>query len=383
MTLEELDVYLHKVEDFEEDNYRRCRNYLKRTNWDRADALEQKQIWRNWEQESKRQQMEMVALQERAFYRQETDRVPVLTYQLGEYGEVVSARVQENQGYEIASRALITAEEGVRKWLTIQKHSRYYWCFTHMHSFVEMNYCYSGEILDYVNGEEIILHPGDLVIMEPGSEHYIGACRDDDILMNLILYPSSLTTLLEKVIPGDSKLADFLIQALERGYGRNNYVIIRGEQDEKLKHILEETLCEFFDEKRVASEEMTGYLIQIIFTMLWRISEEEPERVTFGYNPDSKAYRILAYIRDHAVDCTRDSVAEHFGYSGSRISNLLTEQFGKSFVAIRNEMRLEMAEKLLQTTNLPVQQIAEQVGVPNQTHFYKLYRAYFGRLPRH
>lgn len=64
------------------------------------------------------------------------------------------------------------------------------------------------------------------------------------------------------------------------------------------------------------------------------------------------------------------------------VSSLLTEHLGISFVRLRNEFRLERVEELLRATELPVQTIAEQNGFFNQSHFYRLYKEYFGRLPR-
>lgn len=371
MNENELKDYLHHIEPFEQDSYKRYQAFFSKYASGTEDEVELQVIRKRFEEHYWDQ-----------FKKNNFNSPIILSYTEGRQNQLVMPVQSQSNETIWASRSLNAENEGIRKWMMIQKHPRFSPTFEHAHSFVEINYCYSGTVPNFVNGHPYMMHPGDLLIMEPGCFHSMGLVEEDDILINMVLFPSAMVTLIDKVIPGESELSRFLMNSLKRGFGKNNFVSIRTGENSSIVHTFNEIICEYLDENRTASEAITGFLVQELFARLWRLSEEQPERVEYGYAPDNKAVQILEYIRKNAVDCTRDSVARHFGYSGSRISNLLTEQFGKSFVALRNEIRLELIDKKLRTTDLPVQEIAEQFGISNQTHFYRMYREYFGHLPR-
>ena len=372
MDLQQLDQRLHRLEDFEMRGYNEWRNRMKQHGVSEEDGEAYQQWIKDWE-EGQWKWFHQTYFKEKSV---------VLSYTSAKTRLLAQSMGDEIEGILLPSRALTAEEEGIRKWMMIQKHPRYGVTFEHAHSFVEINYCYSGSMTNNVSGHPYVMHQGDLMIMEPGCYHSIGFVGENDIMINFVLFPSAMATLIDKVIPGDSKLSRFLLAALERRFGKNNYVSIRNGSDPRITQVLNEIICEYIDEGRTASEAIVGFMVQELFARLWRLSEERPELVEYGYQPDNKAVQILNYIRKHAVGCTRESVAEHFGYSGSRISNLLTEQFGKSFVALRNEFRLEMIEQKLNSTDLPVQTIAEEYGFGNQTHFYRIYKEHFGKKPR-
>jgi AraC-like DNA-binding protein len=63
----------------------------------------------------------------------------------------------------------------------------------------------------------------------------------------------------------------------------------------------------------------------------------------------------------------------HFGFK---------QQFGVSIHEYQTELRMQVALKLLQTTELPIAQIAERVGYGEPTNFTAAFRKYFEFLPR-
>jgi AraC family transcriptional regulator, melibiose operon regulatory protein len=64
------------------------------------------------------------------------------------------------------------------------KHPRFIKFTGHKHSFIKMNYVYSGTCAQYINGKEVILTEGDLCILDRYSEFYGTELSDDDIREN-------------------------------------------------------------------------------------------------------------------------------------------------------------------------------------------------------
>lgn len=370
MTEEGLAQELAKVENYEREGLERWMGFLERMDG----KITKGKLWEEYKAEAE----ESLS---RWLRKMNMGKPILLEYKIKETGEWGTPPAEPGQG-RMLSRELLAEERGIGKWLAIQKHPRFGTCFLHTHTFLEMNYCYSGRFVNLVNGKPYEMEPGDLLLMEPGCVHKISVLSEGDIQINFVWFPSAMLTVLDKIIPGACELAQFLIRALYRSSGKANYVFFRTGKEERIRKNVNEILMEYFEPERTASEVLVGYLIQELFARLWRFGEENPDQVKFGYRPNSVVAKIIFHIREHCVDCTRESVADEFGYSGSRISNLLSENVGKGFVDLRNEFRLERIEEMLSTTALPVQKIAEQCGFSNQTHFYRLYREHFGRLPR-
>lgn len=272
--------------------------------------------------------------------------------------------------------------QGIGKWLVVQRHSRYIFWFEHSHSFVEINYMLSGECVNIVNGQKLHMQCGDFLIMAPGCRHEIEPLGENDLLINLILLPISAEMILEKTIPGRSEIAQFLIAALYSDSSKSNYVLLNTHGNEKIYNVVCDLLIEYYNQDQIAADVLVECLMHELFARLWRFNEQHPDMLTFAFKPNSKVAMIINFIKENSIACTRESVAKHFSYSPSRLSNILNETIGKGFVQLRNEFRLNIAENKLMSTNLPVRTIAEECGFTNVTHFYKVYKEYFGKLPR-
>jgi len=99
----------------------------------------------------------------------------------------------------------------------------------------------------------------------------------------------------------------------------------------------------------------------------------------------SSEYRretILKYLSAH-LDQRPDlrALADHLGLSPTRTAHVVVEATGKSFVALRDQFRLERAKDLLQTTYFKVSQIAEECGFTSANYFHRFFRKQTGISP--
>ncbi len=85
--------------------------------------------------------------------------------------------------------------------------------------------------------------------------------------------------------------------------------------------------------------------------------------------------KVEEYIRLHACEGIRPiDVAAHFHYNSDYLTSLLRAARGYSLVECITQCRVETAKKLLLDTELPVHEIARQVGVEDSKYFMKLFR---------
>ncbi|MDR6551935.1 response regulator [Paenibacillus qinlingensis] len=78
---------------------------------------------------------------------------------------------------------------------------------------------------------------------------------------------------------------------------------------------------------------------------------------------------------------TLTSVSEEVGLSSYYLSRLFKEVTGESFNDYVTRLRMEKAVQLLQTTQMKVYEVAEQVGIPSYRYFSQLFRNWTGVAP--
>lgn len=74
-------------------------------------------------------------------------------------------------------------------------------------------------------------------------------------------------------------------------------------------------------------------------------------------------------------------LARHLGLSQTRAAHVVKEQTGKSFVKIRDELRLERARSLLAGMLFKVSQVAGECGFSSPEYFHRFFRARTGLTP--
>lgn len=95
-----------------------------------------------------------------------------------------------------------------------------------------------------------------------------------------------------------------------------------------------------------------------------------------------KKSQINQFLKYNAVkSISLQSLAEELCLSPSRTSHLVKELFSKSFQTMIREERIYRAKALLLTTDLPVGEIAGQVGIPDEYHFNRTFKATIGIPP--
>lgn len=96
-------------------------------------------------------------------------------------------------------------------------------------------------------------------------------------------------------------------------------------------------------------------------------------------NIAKKAERIItADLRQHHPAW---KLASMFSISETSLKNYFRGVFGQNISSYLRELRMNTAAKLLETTTLPISEIAEQVGYLNQSKFATVFKKYFLMSP--
>lgn len=88
------------------------------------------------------------------------------------------------------------------------------------------------------------------------------------------------------------------------------------------------------------------------------------------------------YISEHATEpLTLDEVANYCYLSKSHFCKIFKNETGETFKSYLNQIRIEMAKNLLETTNLKSYEIAEAIGFDDPSYFNELFKKKWGMTP--
>ena len=94
---------------------------------------------------------------------------------------------------------------------------------------------------------------------------------------------------------------------------------------------------------------------------------------------------VRSYIRDHLsdADINRVKIAEAMHLNPDYLSYCFHKEFNTTLTAYITSKRVDQAKYLLKNTNLSIAEIAEQVGIPNISYFYRQFKKATGKTPQH
>ncbi|MCZ8514999.1 helix-turn-helix domain-containing protein [Paenibacillus filicis] len=92
---------------------------------------------------------------------------------------------------------------------------------------------------------------------------------------------------------------------------------------------------------------------------------------------------IRTYIEENFADSnlSLDHISERFGLNPKTVSRVFKEEIGEKFVDFLIKLRMEHARCLIVQTELPIQDIAQQVGYSNAISFLRVFKKYTGVTP--
>ena len=92
---------------------------------------------------------------------------------------------------------------------------------------------------------------------------------------------------------------------------------------------------------------------------------------------------ICEYINARVLspDLSLTAVADHFGVSSKMVGTVCRERFGKTFLQYVRDCQIQHATRLLQTTDLSLEEISEQCGFTNLLTFRRNFKATMGINP--
>lgn len=251
----------------------------------------------------------------------------------------------------------------------------------HAHDYVELAYVYRGSCRQRVNGSELELLQGQVLFLDSDCPHFVYPLGKDDILISVCVERHFLESSLDTLRLSGDWLTAFLMGALDEQTGNRRYVLFHSEGNRRIKLLFQELMCEYIDPSPNMGRMMAG-LLQLLLVDLLNVFECDVDRtVRESYGRRVSAVPIIGYIQENYLECTLESVAEHFYVSPNYISRILKKSIGKTYSQLVQELRISHAASLIRVAGCTANEAACAVGYTNMSFFYRKFKEAYGMTP--
>lgn len=249
----------------------------------------------------------------------------------------------------------------------------------HTHKEFEVMYAVNGSCaIFYWTKEnarkELLLKEGEYVVIDCQVRHQLEVARGSKcriLNLEISIRPQREGMRLQQFYEQSQSLQDFL---------RLNLPIFKGYDDASNLH----TIITELHKQLESSEDKAENRIQQNLILAQLLIELGRQRKKKHQQESGGKYvkRALLYLSDHfEQDIKINKIAGEIGISASYLQRLFKEQTGKTLVDKLNELRIEKAKILLETSRLPIIDIAVSVGFNNRQHFTYTFLKLTGSSP--
>jgi len=262
------------------------------------------------------------------------------------------------------------------KIITIRPHTRFVAFPEHSHDYVEMVYMCTGETVHRVNGQEIRLEQGELLMLGQHARQSIEPAGENDVAVNIIVRPEFFSGTLPFLGEEETPLRRFIISCLT-GENEGGYLLFHVARVLPVQNLIENLLYTLMEE----TPNKRG-IHQLTMGLLFAQLLNHTEALQFESDEQNTILSVLRYLEENYRDGSLTEAAALLHYELTSLSRLIRRETGKNYTELLQEKRLSQAAWLLRNTDRRVDEIAVSVGYENISYFHRLFTARFGCSPK-
>jgi AraC-like DNA-binding protein/uncharacterized RmlC-like cupin family protein len=252
--------------------------------------------------------------------------------------------------------------------------------FLHTHDDHEFFLCMRGTGAQDTDRATLAMKPGDLFLFPEGVPHVCKPALDEPVrglVVNVheqIFAPSS---------PGDRESARVLARLCDVAVSQGSLIRLSSPSARRVRVLLADLVREY-NHKAVGYRSAVKARLQEVLLVLLRdpVIGTELERDFSPPHVEERVRDVLRYLESsyhEPVSVARMARLAHL--SRSHFHAVFRRETGRTLTRFVNELRVDAANRLLTTSELPIIEIAARVGFPCMSHFYAVFRQLTGASP--
>lgn len=263
--------------------------------------------------------------------------------------------------------------------VTVRPHSRFVDFPEHRHNYVEIMYIVQGSITHYIDGKELVMHKGDVLMLNQHVSHSIKKAGYEDIGINFIALPEFFEIPLS-MLKGQNVLAEFIIGALRQKDPVSHYLLFALNENTQIENLME-NMIESMLHKEENEDIVNQYSMGLVFLYLLNHLESLSHNSSMDYK-ETIVQAVLEYINSDCKNANLTKISKDTNQSMTVLSKMIKSKTGFTFQELLQNKRFLTAEHLLLDTNLTIEEIALDIGYENQSYFFKQFKNRYGVTPR-
>lgn len=246
----------------------------------------------------------------------------------------------------------------------------------HRHDFLEFSYVVDGRGSESINDMRHQMLPGTFTFVLPYQVHELFTEPGSTLVLYNCMF--SMDLLME---PGQE---EGLLDLIDRNT-MPSFAQLDGQDNERMRCLIEDMFNEYKGQEPWRRSMLQVKLKEILIGFD-RYRRKTAPTLTVA-NPASKTnasvWPIIHYIHSHYQDdLALSDLAVRFSLSVSRISEVIKQTTGQTFVHFLHDLRLRHACSLLVSTDMSVAEIALEVGYGSYKTFSRIFRESKGVVPK-
>ncbi len=265
------------------------------------------------------------------------------------------------------------------KLIQVRPHTRFIHFPPHSHNYVEMIYMCKGCTHHLINGEDVYLQKGEILLLSQKAVQEIYPAGKEDIAVNFIILPEFFGECLKIIASERNMLRDFVISCLRGENSSCGYFHFKVTDILPIQNLIENLIFTVWNRqpnKRSMNQVTMGLLFLLLMNQMDKMetgTESEPQRFVM---------QILAYVEEHYRDGELSELAERMHYDLYWLSKEIRKRTGKTYTELVQDKRLRQAAYLLKNTGMPVTDIAIEVGYSNISYFHRIFQKRYHMTPK-
>lgn len=254
----------------------------------------------------------------------------------------------------------------------------------HSHEFIEFVFVSTGTGTHIYRGVEYPIREGDVFVIEPDADHaYVADTGNPLAVYNILIAPPLLKHELQALSSVASFVDFFYVEPFlrETAQFQSRLTLTSHERLDMLLAL--ERISEEYREKKIGYRLLVKTRLIEMFVFLSRCYGELLHKpMTTNASSDKTMRRIAEFIRlHHASPLTLAQVSQMCDLSTSAFAAKFKQHIGKTFVEYRNDIRIDIAKKLLSSTDHTILSVSQDVGFDDLSFFNKLFKQSAGMSP--
>lgn len=265
------------------------------------------------------------------------------------------------------------------KLVTVRPHSRFVEFPPHRHNYIEIMYVCQGTITHYIEGKELVMQAGDLLLLNQHVKHGIKRAEYEDIGINFITLPEFFDIPLH-MLKGNNVIADFLAGIFKQNNPGSHYLLFQLKNEKNIENLMENMIRTIlYDDQD--EDAINQYSMGLVFLHLLNHMDRLTQNSSQNYK-DVILHTTSQYINSHYKTANLGELASQLHHPLSTLSKMIRQYTGFTFQELLIRKRLQNAVMLLMETNLSIEEIAVKIGYENHSYFYRIFKKHYGMTPR-